>query len=122
MSILTESFVVLRDDTISLCNVTHFWQLCIFLNTATLVETYSTSTQQLMHILSTNTHILLCMHNSIIVNHKHDIFHQSWYKSSIKNTLEIVQLKSMGNGTHQGLAATEHRNIGRVISQYYKTP
>ena len=39
---------------------------------ATLVETYSMPTQYLMHILSTNTHTLLCIHNSIIVSHIHD--------------------------------------------------
>ena len=41
---------------------------------ATLVETYSTSTQYLLHILSTNTRILLCKHNSIIFNHIHHVF------------------------------------------------
>ena len=41
---------------------------------ATLVETYSTSTQYLMRILFMNTHILLYVHNSIIVSHIHDFF------------------------------------------------
>ena len=41
---------------------------------ANLVETYSTSTQYLMHILFMNTHILLCMHNSIIISHIPDFF------------------------------------------------
>ena len=41
---------------------------------STLVQTYSTSIQYLMHIPSMNTHILLCLDNSIIVNHIHDIF------------------------------------------------
>ena len=42
--------------------------------TAALVETYSTSTQHLMHVLSTNTYILLHLHNSIMVNHIFDFF------------------------------------------------
>ena len=41
---------------------------------ATLVETYSSSTQYLMHILSTNTRTFLHMHNSITFSHIHHFF------------------------------------------------
>ena len=58
-----------------------------------------------MHIFSTNTHILLHVHNSIIINHIHDFFTNHGTNFQLKNILEIAQLKSMGNGTHKVLAA-----------------
>ena len=72
---------------------------------ATLVETYSTSTQYLMHILFMNTHILLGMHNSIIISHKHDFFSLIMVQIFNSNTLKIAQLKSMRNGRCKVLAA-----------------
>ena len=37
-------------------------------------------------------------------------------KSSIKNTIKMAQLKSMGNGTRKGLTASYHRYMGRFMS------
>ena len=62
---LIEESHMKRDDAASYFNVTCFLQFCVFL-LPHLQNTSASSFQYLMYILSTNVHICLHMHNTII--------------------------------------------------------